>query len=82
MRSKMGALRDEYYREVKKEEAPPRLERIRHKLMLEAIRRTPELAAIENLSDDDLIKLYYEGRVPLRKRIKKEGLPILELPKK
>jgi hypothetical protein len=50
--------------------------------MLEAIRRTLELAAIENLSDDDLIKLYYEGAVPLRKRLKKQTLLILEMPKK
>jgi ribosomal protein S24E len=83
MRSKMGALREQYYKEVKKEkEAPPRVERIRHKLMLEAIRRIPELVAIENLSDDDLIKLYYEGAVPRRKELKKKLLPVLELPKK
>jgi hypothetical protein len=83
MRSKMGALRDEYYREVKKEkEAPPRAERIRHRLMLEAIRRTPELAAIENLSDDDLIKAYYEGALPRSKKQKAKLLPVLEMPKK
>jgi hypothetical protein len=80
MRSKMGELRDEYYREVKKEKAPPRVERIRHRLMLEAIRRSPDLAPIENLSDEDLINLYYEGRIPPRR--KKEGLPILQMPKK
>jgi hypothetical protein len=82
MRSKMGALREQYYKEVKKEEIPPRVERIRHKLMLEAVRRTTELAAIENLSDDELIKLYYEGAVPRRKELKKKLLPVLELPKK
>jgi hypothetical protein len=83
MRSKMGALRDEYYRDIRKEkEAPPRVERIRHKLMLEAIRRTPELAALENLSEDDLIKAYYEGALPRSRKQKARLLPVLEMPKK
>jgi hypothetical protein len=83
MRTKMGALRNEYYTTIKKEkEAPPVPERIRHKLMLEAIKRSPELAAIKDLNEDELLKLYYEGRVPLKRRIKKEELPVLELPKK
>jgi hypothetical protein len=70
-------------KEVKKEkEAPPRIERIRHKLMLEAIRRTPELAALENLSEDDLIKAYYEGAIPRSRKQKTRLLPVLEMPKK
>jgi hypothetical protein len=63
MRSKMDDLRKEYYQKQGKE-VPERVERIRHKLMFEAIRRIPELAALEGLSEDDLIKAYYEGAVP------------------
>jgi hypothetical protein len=86
MRSKMDALRKEYYMSVKggKEEKdiPERVQRIRHKLMAEAIKRIPELAALEGLSEDDLIKLYYEGAIPRSKERKKRLLQVLKLPKK
>jgi hypothetical protein len=84
MRTKMDELRNEYYTKIKgkkPEDIPARIQRIRHKLMLEAIRRMPELAALEGLSEEDLIKAYYEGAVPPRRR-PKEKLQILELPKK
>jgi hypothetical protein len=81
MRSKMDDLRKEYYGR-KGEEPPPRAERIRHRLMLEAIRRTPELAALENLSEDDLIKAYYEGAISRSRKQKTRLLPVLEMPKK
>jgi hypothetical protein len=82
MRSKMDALREQYYQKQGKE-VPERVQRIRHKLMLEAIKRIPELAALEGLSEDDLIKLYYEGAIPRSKQLKKKlGLQVLELPKK
>jgi hypothetical protein len=61
----MDDLRKEYY---EKKEVPPRVERVRHKLMLEAIKRLPELAALEGLSDDDLFKAYYEGSLPRSKK--------------
>jgi hypothetical protein len=76
----MDELRKEYYQKQGKE-VPERVQRIRHKLMLEAIKRIPELAALEGLSEEDLIKAYYEGAVPPRRR-PKEKLQILELPKK
>jgi hypothetical protein len=79
MRSKMDELRKEYYQKQGKE-PPPRAERIRHKLMLEAIRRTPELVALENLSEDDLIKAYYEGAIPQSRKQKTRLLPVLEMP--
>jgi hypothetical protein len=86
MRSKMDDLRKEYYTKIKgkkPEEVPERIQRIRHKLMLEAIKRIPELATLEGLSEDDLIKLYYEGRVPPSKKLKERiGLQVLGLPKK
>jgi hypothetical protein len=86
MRTKMDELRKEYYTKIKgkkPEEVPERIQRIRHKLMLEAIRRIPELAGLEGLSEDDLIKLYYEGRVPPSKKQKERlGLQVLALPKK
>jgi hypothetical protein len=63
-------------------EPPERVQRIRHKLMLEAIKRLPELAALEGLSEDDLIKAYYEGAVPRSRRQRTKLLQILELPKK
>jgi hypothetical protein len=77
----MDDLRKEYYGKRGKE-VPARAERIRHKLMLEAIKRIPELAALEGLSEDDLIKLYYEGSVPRSRKQKRKLLPILEMPKK
>jgi hypothetical protein len=80
MRTKMDALRNEYY-QTQGKAAPARVPRIRHKLMLEAIKRIPELAALEGLSEEDLIKAYYEGAVPPRRK-PKEKLQILELPKK
>jgi hypothetical protein len=79
MRTKMDALRNEYY-EKQGKAAPARVPRIRHKLMLEAIKRIPELAALEGLNEEDLIKAYYEGAVPPRRK-PKEKLQILELPK-
>jgi hypothetical protein len=78
MRKKMDALRDEYYKEQGKA-APAKVQRTRHKLMAEAIKRIPELAALEGLSIDDLIKAYYEGTVPPRRK-PKEKLQVLELP--
>jgi hypothetical protein len=81
LRTKMDELRKEYYRQ-KGEEPPPRAERIRHRLMLEAIRRTPELAALEGLIEDDLIKAYYEGSIPRSRKQKRKLLPVLEMPKK
>jgi hypothetical protein len=76
----MDDLRKEYYGR-KGEEPPPRAERIRHRLMLGAIRRTPELAALENLSEDDLIKAYYEGTIPRSRKQKTRLLQVLEMPK-
>jgi hypothetical protein len=79
LRKKMDNLRDEYYKEVGKKK-PKRVERIRHKLMTEAIKRMPELAAIEKLPEEELIKLYYEGAVPRSRKQNEKLYKILELP--
>jgi hypothetical protein len=81
MKTKMDALRNEYY-QAQGKEVPARVPRIRHRLMLEAIKRMPELAALEGLSEDDLIKAYYEGAVPRSRKSKEKILKILEMPKK
>jgi hypothetical protein len=68
LRNKMDKLREEYYKEVlKKEKGPAKVQRIRHKLMAEAIKQIPELAPLENLSDEELLKIYYEGVLPRRR---------------
>jgi hypothetical protein len=77
LRKKMDKLREEYYNEVLKQEVPEKVERIRHKLMAEAIRRIPELAAIEKLPDEELIKLYYEETIPRSKETKKKLYKLL-----
>jgi hypothetical protein len=77
----MDELRKEYY-EKQHKEVPARVQRIRHKLMLEAIKRIPELAALEGLSEEDLIKVYYEGAIPRSRKQKTKLLQVLELPKK
>jgi hypothetical protein len=84
LRKKMDDLRKEYYMTVKgvkeEKEIPAKVERIRHKLMLEAIKRMPELAAIENLPEEELIKLYYEGAAPRSKEVKKKLYKVLGVP--
>jgi hypothetical protein len=50
--------------------------------MLEAIKRIPELAALEGLTEEDLIKAYYEGAISRSRKQKTELLQVLELPKK
>jgi hypothetical protein len=82
MRSKMDELRKEYYDKQGKKDIPERVQRIRHKLMLEAIKRIPELAALEGLTEEDLIKAYYEGAIPRSRKQKTKLLQVLELPKK
>jgi hypothetical protein len=81
LRSKMDDLRKEFYAKHGKE-VPERVQRVRHKLMLEAIKRIPELAALEGLSEEDLIKAYYEGAIPRSRKQKTKLLQVLELPKK
>jgi hypothetical protein len=82
LRKKMDQLRDEYYRtELKQEKVPAKVKRMRHKLMYEAIKQIAELAPLENLSEEDLLKIYYEGALP-RRREKAKLLKVLELPKK
>jgi hypothetical protein len=81
LRSKMDELRKEYY-EKRQKEVPPRVAREQHKLMLEAIKQNPELAALEGLSEKDLIREYYEGKIPARQKRRKQLVQILELPKK
>jgi hypothetical protein len=81
MRSKMDELRKEYYQKQGKE-VPERVQRIRHKLMFEAIKRIPELAALEGLTEEDLIKAYYEGAIPRSRKQKTKLLQVLEMPKK
>jgi hypothetical protein len=78
----MDALRKEYYLQegYKEDEIPKKVQRIRHKLMAEAISRMPELAAILNLPDEELIKLYYEGTIPRSKETKKKLYKLLPGP--
>jgi hypothetical protein len=80
LRSKMDDFRKEYHGKQGKE-VPERIQRIRHKLMLEAIKRIPELAALEGLTEEDLIKAYYEGSIPRSRKQKTKLLQVLELPK-
>jgi hypothetical protein len=76
----MDELRKEYYKNLGKE-PPERVQRIRHKIMLEAINRIPELAALKELSEEDLIKAYYEGAIPRGKKQRSKLLQVLEMPK-
>jgi hypothetical protein len=81
LQSKMDDLRKEYYLQegYTEEKIPAKVQRIRHKLIAEAIRRIPELAPLENLPDEELLKIYYEGALP-RKREKTKVSKVLELP--
>jgi hypothetical protein len=83
LQSKMDELRKEYYlkKGYAEEKIPQKIKRMRHKLMYEAIKQIPELAPLETLSEEDLLKIYYEGVLP-RKREKTKVSKTLELPKK